>query len=136
MLRLTVAGILLMLCGASAWSAEYVQMTGEELYRRFCASCHGTQGRGDGPVAPAFKIEVPDLTLIARRAGGVFPKDRVVRIIDGRHIIAAHGSRTMPVWGEDFARAELGTPNAERATRILIDRIADYLEQLQKPTTR
>jgi mono/diheme cytochrome c family protein len=133
MLRIAVAGILLVLGGTSAWSAEYVQMTGKELYGRFCASCHGAQGRGDGPVAPAFKIEVPDLTLIARRAGGVFPKDRVVRIIDGRHIIAAHGSRTMPVWGEDFGRAELGTPNAERATRILIDRIADYLEQLQKP---
>jgi hypothetical protein len=58
---------------------------------------------------------------------------RVARIIDGRHVIAAHGSRTMPVWGEDFGRAELGSPDAERATRILIDRIADHLAQLQKP---
>lgn len=133
MLRSTVAAILLLLCGTSAWPDEYVQMTGEELYRRFCASCHGAQGRGDGPVAASFKVEVPDLTLLARRAGGVFPRERVARIIDGRHIFAAHGSRTMPVWGEDFGRAELGTANAERATRILIDRITAHVEQLQKP---
>jgi mono/diheme cytochrome c family protein len=133
MFRSTIASTLLVLCGAPAWSAEYVQMTGEDLYRRFCASCHGVQGRGDGPVAPAFKVEVPDLTLIARRAGGVFPRERILRIIDGRHVIGAHGSRTMPVWGEDFGRAGLGSPDAERATRILIDRIAAHVEQLQKP---
>jgi mono/diheme cytochrome c family protein len=135
MSRLVVAALLLLLVGSPAWSAEYVQMTGEELYRRFCASCHGAQGRGDGPVASSFKVEVPDLTLLARRAGGVFPRERVVRIIDGRHIIGAHGSRTMPVWGEAFGRAERGSPDAERATRILIDRIAGHIEQLQKPAS-
>jgi mono/diheme cytochrome c family protein len=135
MSRLMVAALLLLLVGSPAWSAEYVQMTGEELYRRFCASCHGAQGRGDGPVASSFKVEVPDLTLLARRAGGVFPRERVVRIIDGRHIIGAHGSRTMPVWGEAFGRAERGSPDAERATRILIDRIAGHIEQLQKPAS-
>lgn len=133
MFRHAAFGILLVLCAAPSWAAEYVQMTGAELYRRFCASCHGVQGRGDGPVAASFRIEVPDLTLIARRAGGVFPRERVVRIIDGRHIFGAHGSRTMPVWGEAFGRAELGTPSSERATRLLIDRLADHVQQLQRP---
>jgi mono/diheme cytochrome c family protein len=125
----------LTLYGSTAWSADYVAMSGKDLYQRFCASCHGVQGRGDGPVAASFKVEVPDLTLIARRAGDTYPRERVVRIIDGRFIVGAHGSRTMPVWGEDFSRIEIGTPDAERATRIVIDRLADYLGELQKPAT-
>ena len=131
MRRIVLSGLLL-LCAAPAFSADYVQMSGEELYRRFCAACHGAEGRGDGPVAGSFKVEVPDLTLIARRSHGLYPRDRVARIIDGRYILGAHGSRTMPVWGEDLSRLELGNPEAERATRIVIDRLADYVEQLQR----
>ena len=124
----------LALYGSTAWSADYVAMSGKDLYQRLCAACHGAEGRGDGPAAASFKVEVPDLTQIARRAGNVYPRERVARIIDGRHIIGAHGSRTMPVWGEDLGRLEIGNPDAERATRVVIDRLADYLAQLQKPT--
>jgi len=118
---------------AGAAATDYVAMSGRELYGRFCASCHGDTGRGDGPVASSFKVEVPDLTLIARRAQGTYPRDRVEKIIDGRYIVGAHGSRTMPVWGEDLSRAELGNPNAERSTRLIIQRLADYVWLLQKP---
>ena len=62
-------------------------MSGKELYQRFCASCHCAEGRGDGPVAASFAVEVPDLTLISRRSNDVFPREQVVRIIDGRHIL-------------------------------------------------
>jgi hypothetical protein len=91
-------------------------------------------GRGDGPVASSFKVEVPDLTLIARRAQGSYPRDRIERIIDGRFVVGAHGSRTMPVWGEDLSRLEIGNPDAERATRVIIGRLADYVWLLQKPS--
>jgi mono/diheme cytochrome c family protein len=134
MLRSLVVVAALTLYGSTAWSADYVAMSGKDLYQRFCAACHGAEGRGDGPVAASFKVEVPDLTLIARRAGNTYPRDRIVRIIDGRYIIGAHGSRLMPVWGEDLGRLEIGNPDAERATRVVIDRLADYLGQLQKPT--
>lgn len=116
---------------SSARAAEYVEMSGQELYMRFCASCHGIEGRGDGPVAPALAVEVPDLTLIARRRGS-FPRDLVARIIDGRHIISAHGTRTMPVWGLAFSRAELD----EQDTRIITRKLTDYLAQLQRPVQR
>lgn len=129
-----LVGLTLLSISGAAHSADYVAMSGKELYERFCASCHGVSGRGDGRVAASFKTEVPDLTLIARRAKGAYPRDRIVRIIDGRHVIGAHGARTMPVWGEDFSREELGNPDAERATRIIIDRLADYVWLLQKPT--
>ena len=133
MRRTLIALAVLSLYGSTASSADYVAMSGKDLYQRFCAACHGAEGHGDGPVAASFKIEVPDLTLIARRAGNAYPRERVVRIIDGRFILGAHGSRTMPVWGEDLSRLEIGNPDAERATRVVIDRLADYLEQLQKP---
>jgi mono/diheme cytochrome c family protein len=128
---LTLVGLL---CVQPAWSADYAAMSGEELYGRFCASCHGLQGRGDGPVASSLRVEVPDLTLTARRGRDADPRDRIVRIIDGRYIIGAHGTRLMPVWGEDLARLEIGNPDAERSAQTIIRRLADYVIGLQRTT--
>ena len=111
-------------------AADYLAMPGDQLYRRFCASCHGVEAHGDGPVAQSFATKIPDLTLIARRHGGEFPRDSVERAIDGRQKIASHGAYTMPVWGEDFS--QIGDPNAEQTTRTMIARLVDYLETLQQ----
>jgi mono/diheme cytochrome c family protein len=110
-------------------------MSGRDLYRRFCASCHGNEGRGDGPVAASLRVEIPDLTLTAGRARGDY-RDRIVRIIDGRYIIGAHGTRLMPVWGEDLSRLEIGNPDAERSSQIIIERLADYVISLQRPPSK
>jgi mono/diheme cytochrome c family protein len=130
--RLAAFAIPLLGCAAGAHAADYVAMSGKELYARFCASCHGSEGRGDGPVAASLKVEVPDLTLVARRAGGKYPRDTVLRIIDGRHIVGAHGSRTMPVWGEDLSSIEIGSPDQEKAAQLVMERLADYVGTLQK----
>jgi mono/diheme cytochrome c family protein len=114
-------------------AADYAAMSGKDLYIRFCAACHGESGGGDGPVSKSLSVETPDLTLIARRHGGKFPREQIERIIDGRAIIGAHGSRTMPVWGEDLSRLEMGNPDAERMTETIITRLADYLQSLQRP---
>ncbi|HEY8540717.1 MAG TPA: cytochrome c [Steroidobacteraceae bacterium] len=127
---------ILMGVATSSLAADNVTRSGKELYERYCASCHGLTGQGDGPVAKALNVEVPDLTLFARRHNNYFDRDLVERIIDGRHVIGAHGTRTMPVWGEDFSRADVGNPDAERATRIVIVRLADYLWQLQRPAAK
>ena len=125
---------LVTLCAVpTAHATELVAKSGPELYQQFCASCHGSGGRGDGPVAGKLGVEVPDLTRLAIRQGGFFDRDRVERIIDGREILAAHARRTMPIWGEAFSKSHLGDPNAERAARTLVTRIADYLWQLQLP---
>lgn len=116
-----------------AVAADDVASSGKQLYLRYCASCHGESGRGDGPVADALKVEVPDLTRFAQRHGQFFDRALVERIIDGRHIIGAHGTRIMPVWGEDLSRAQIGDPNAERGNRTVIVRLADYVWQLQRP---
>lgn len=112
--------------------ADYLAMSGAELYGRFCASCHGSGGRGDGPVSKALSVEVPDLTMLVRRQGTSLSKQTIERVIDGRHTVLAHGTRTMPVWGEEFSRTELGNPDAERATRLMIDRLVAHVLSLQK----
>jgi len=110
-------------------------MSGEDLYRRFCASCHGLEGRGNGPVATSLRVEVPDLTRTASRSRSADQRERIVRIIDGRYILGAHGTRLMPVWGEDLARLEIGNPDAERSAQIIIRRLADYVSSLQRTTS-
>ena len=99
---------------------------GAPLYRTYCASCHGTHARGDGPVAIAMKVPPPDLTLISSRNQGMFPAERVRQIIQGKGP-AAHGERTMPVWGDVFARRVTGPP-----TDALIDALVRYLDSLQQ----
>lgn len=126
----------LSLMSISALGADYDQMTGKALYRRFCASCHGVEGRGDGPVAGSLKVEVPNLTLIARRARGVYPRDRIARVIDGSHVVAAHGTRTMPIWGQEFNRWAQDQKVSKADARMIIVRLADYVWLLQTPATR
>lgn len=126
--------IVLACSAGNALAADDVARSGKELYEHYCASCHGKAGRGDGPVSKSLRVEVPDLTRYAQRHGDAFDRDMVERIIDGRHVIGAHGSRTMPLWGEDLSRAQLGNPDAERATRLEITQLADYVQQLQRPS--
>jgi hypothetical protein len=121
---------------SSAWSTDLVAMSGEDLYRRFCSSCHGLHGRGDGPVAASLRVEVPDLTRTANRGRAANARDRIIRIIDGRYIVGAHGTRLMPVWGEDLTRIELGNPDAERSAQVIIGRLADYVSSLQQPAPK
>ena len=72
---------------------------GPDLFRAYCASCHGINGKGNGPASVALKAKVPDLTILTKNNRGQFPEDRVRRTITGDDVVAAHGSREMPVWG-------------------------------------
>lgn len=104
-------------------------MSGADMYRVYCASCHGVDGKGGGPAAPAFCHAPPDLTLIAKRNHGQFPAFRMTHIIDGEEAIEAHGSREMPVWG-DFFR-----DNASRDEALLKLRehnLTEYIRSIQK----
>jgi mono/diheme cytochrome c family protein len=112
-------------------NSPYADMTGKELYKRFCASCHGLEAHGDGPVAPLLKVQVPDLTLIELRHKR-FDAPLIEMIIDGRFLIRGHGTRDMPVWGDEFTRSEIANPQAESATRVLIRRMVEYLQSIQQ----
>jgi len=127
-LRFSLAvGVALLLMENSGRAAELSSYGGAELYQRFCASCHGHSGLGDGPVASRFKVLVPDLTRITQRHGGVFPAEDVRRIVDGRSVHMAHGTRTMPVWGYEFRAAEDTTSTADE----LVQRLVEYLRSIQ-----
>jgi len=135
-----VGAIILALASSPAGAADPLAMSGKDLYHRYCATCHGAAGQGDGPVAASLKVQVPDLTLIAQRQGGTFSRDRVERTIDGRSQVLAHGPRDMPVWGEEFWRLDLGNPDmgvdnpqSKSVTATIIGRLVDYVESLQKP---
>jgi len=77
---------------------------GQEEFRNHCAACHGLTGLGDGPIGPHLKTPAPNLALITERNGGKFPFKKIYEIIDGSSVVAAHGSRDMPLWGERYSK--------------------------------
>ena len=105
---------------------------GHQYFVRYCSACHGMEGRGDGPAAPAFQPPPADLTRIAQRRGGHFPVAEITAYIDGRTSVPAHGRREMPVWGERFGeivgRDMLGEAVVQSHLRVLIA----YLQSIQQ----
>ena len=110
----------------------FEQYSGEETFQRFCASCHGESGQGDGPVAAGLKISVPDLTMLAERYGDEFPDSALRKIIDGREIVIVHGTRYMPVWGYEFWLEEGADEAAQRNVETIVENLIAYLESIQR----
>ena len=106
--------------------------SGAEIFERFCASCHGAEARGNGPVASTLNVAVPNLTTINARYGE-FPAMLIRDVIDGRGVdLRAHGTRTMPVWGYEFWIEEGGDVVAQKSVREAINRLVEYLRSLQR----
>lgn len=104
-------------------------LAGPDVYKAYCASCHGESGKGDGPAAPALKAPLPDLTTIAKRSGGRFSSVDVTEAITGvNKPIAAHGSPDMPVWGPVFRRL---TPD-EGLRTVELTNLVKYIESMQQ----
>jgi mono/diheme cytochrome c family protein len=103
-------------------------LKGVDIYRAHCAACHGADGKGDGPVAPALNSRLPDLTTIAQRNGGTFPAARLKKIIAGDEAVSAHGSREMPVWGPIFHQIQEDRDYGE----IRLQNLTNYLKSIQK----
>jgi len=103
--------------------------SGEEMYKTYCAVCHGTDGKGNGPAANALKVPPPDLTTLASKNGGKYPAMKVSAIIGGEEVLAAHGSKDMPIWGHLF-RTMSGGHEGEVQQRVT--NLNTYIESLQK----
>jgi mono/diheme cytochrome c family protein len=102
--------------------------SGRDTYIFHCAACHGRDGRGDGPVMSALKSRPSDLTTIARRRGGRFPRAEIAMFVTGeRRGPAAHGSSDMPVWGPLFRQLN---PFDSRVD-IRLNRLVEYLQSIQ-----
>jgi mono/diheme cytochrome c family protein len=101
---------------------------GPELYKAYCASCHGAGGKGDGVMTASLKVKPSDLTRIAARNGGTFPLMRMESMISGEILPAAgHGSSQMPVWGPIFSHVD----RDQDLGRVRIDNLARYLRDIQ-----
>jgi mono/diheme cytochrome c family protein len=111
-----------------ASQSEVVPLDGAKIFRSYCASCHGVSGNGDGPVAPALKAKVPQLTTLAQRNHGEFPADSVRRIIAGDEVAAAHGSREMPIWGPIFHQID----NDQDLGYVRLQNVTEYLKSIQQ----
>jgi mono/diheme cytochrome c family protein len=115
-----VALLMLAACGKPA-----VPEHASAMYRQYCASCHGLSGRGDGPAAEAMSPRPTDLTT------STLDLPELMKIIDGRRTIRAHGTGAMPVWGHVF---EESVPDEERQTRQGLRQtqaIAEYVQALR-----
>jgi mono/diheme cytochrome c family protein len=101
---------------------------GPDLYREYCAVCHGTTGHGDGPVAPKLKTKVPDLTILAKNNKGQFPSVIVRKTIEGTKSATSHGTRGMPIWGPIFHQIE----DDKDFGYVRVDNLLKYLESIQQ----
>ncbi len=102
--------------------------SGAEMYKSYCAVCHGTDGKGNGPAASAMKVPPSDLTTLAQKNGGKYPAAHVASVIRGQASLPSHGSEDMPVWGRLFSSISQGH---EAQVQQRVSNLVDYIDSLQ-----
>ncbi len=126
-LAVTVAGTAAQAPGREFPPLILESLTGRDSFEFYCASCHGRTAVGDGPVAAQITTRPADLTTLARRNGGVFPRQRVTAFVDGSTRSSAHGSSDMPLWGRTFRALD----SSEVRVKVRLDNLVAYIESLQ-----
>ena len=109
---------------------------GKKEYQENCASCHAMNGKGGGPYVEFLRKSPPDLTLLTKNNGGVFPVNRMYETIEGANV-PGHGSRDMPIWGQDYrikaAEYYMDVPyDQEHYVRARILTLIEYINRLQE----
>jgi mono/diheme cytochrome c family protein len=102
--------------------------TGQQMYKQFCAACHGADAKGHGPLAVVLKTPPADLTTLAKRHQGKFPYEYVSSVLEFGPGFPAHGSSEMPTWGPIFRYYD---QRNERVVKQRIKKLSDYLASLQ-----
>jgi len=125
-MKQTAILVLLALSTARIAAAEQPAHPSQEMYLRYCASCHGKDGKGDGPAAAAFTPKPTDLTMLAKSNGGEFPALKVAASIEGLTMNKAHGSAAMPVWGS------LNDQPGSRGKTMDVASLTNYLRSIQQ----
>jgi mono/diheme cytochrome c family protein len=143
-LRLAVAGVFFaasgtVLLGQQAGATNQPQKTiekkpithsnpasGKQMFKDYCAACHGATGKGDGPAAELLKTAPPDLTALAKSNNGKFPADHFVAVLHFGTEGHAHGTVDMPVWGPLFSKEN------KDLTQLRISNLESYVESMQQ----
>ena len=133
----SILAVLCLLFVCLAASAQTIQKTavsptspssGADMFKTYCAACHGTDGKGTGPAAPALKKTPANLTELTARNGGKFPELKVYGTIKGDVDMPAHGSRDMPVWGSLFSSVSHGN---QSEVQMRIANLTAYVQSIQ-----
>jgi hypothetical protein len=80
-ITLAAVAAILIGCGGQTLGDEFDP--GKSEYQPSCATWHGKDGKGNGPVGAELKVPPPDLTVLAKKNNGVFPFNSVYELIDG-----------------------------------------------------
>jgi mono/diheme cytochrome c family protein len=130
-----VAAVSLLLSTAPAWAVNRQALdAGKQLYNKYCATCHGHDAKGKGPLTGSLNTAPPDLTLLAKKQGGKFPYMDVLDILDGAVPYPAHGNSELPAWGDTFQSDDPGSTGGtmeQAAVRGRLMLITDYLRSIQ-----
>ena len=102
---------------------------GQQMYASYCAPCHGVDGRGHGPAAPALKVQPTDLTTLTKDNHGKFPDAHIASVLQFGAEMPSHGSSQMPVWGPIFGNMSQSSSAQEKQQRI--SNITRYLKTIQ-----
>jgi len=101
--------------------------SGSEMFKTYCAVCHGPNGKGTGPAAEALKKQPADLTQLSKKNGGQFPAIKVSLLIKGDEVVASHGSRDMPIWGKIFTDMD-----GDKIAALRIRNLTEFVRSLQE----
>ena len=144
--RIAMPKIKLSICLLAGWMlspswAQAQEITlGQFEYQNSCVACHGVSGKGDGPVTDFLSgATVPDLTMLQSNNGGVFPVTAVFETIEGSDVASAHGTRDMPIWGDQFRQRVMrardpqfsGSDSIDDFAQARILALIEYLSSIQ-----
>lgn len=123
--------------GSGAALAQQKNDLGKREFDTNCASCHGVDGKGNGPLGELLKRSPPDLTQLAKKNQGILPMGRLYEVIEGAGV-PSHGTREMPIWGRDFRLGDAqnliearGNYDADALVRARILTLLEYINRLQ-----
>lgn len=128
------------LCGALAYPQPPVVTIsvtsthandGKQMYRTYCASCHGMDGRGHGAVAASLRVQPPDLSVLSRNNHGIYPARHIESVLRFGIETPGHGSKAMPVWGPMLSKIDHVTSANDDVEALRITNLARYVETLQ-----
>lgn len=106
---------------------------GRQCFMNYCASCHGSDGRGNGPVASSLKVPPNDLTQLSKNNDGKYPARRIAAVLQFGLSAPAHGTALMPVWGPVFDKMDRSSSPASTSSPsfLRVNNLNEYIRGMQ-----